>query len=370
MKRKLLSIIATIIVVFSHAQQKINFTEKFKKEHQGKYKIEINEVKELILIMTAITQFGLQNEDMVEQNTAYYKEVLAHFKPFENEDIIKTFDSLLVKSAYNYIFLSGNAISYDFKGDQLKPSPTFIFPATSLAGIKITENPITKYKQKIEDFAKKTKFRQFYKDHKNYYTSLSSDYNKLANLGQQWQWLEKKFDSKINSYTIYCSPLINGLNYTDDFKNNNFTLAYMVLPPIIKDSKMSEKELEIYNTRIMFTEIDHNYVEQPSHNNAAIIDKKFADKKQWLDENIEGVYAYPTPTKVFNEYMTYGAFILYSKDFYDAKTFENTKNGVIQVMKERGFIKMQEFTDKLLLSYAINHDKKIDEWYPEFLNQF
>lgn len=370
MKRKLLSIITTVIVVLSYAQQKVNFTDKFKKEHQGKYKIEINEVKELILIMTAITQSGLDNDDMVEQNTPYYKDVLTHFKKFENESIIKTLDSLLTKSIYNYIFLSGNAISYDFKGDILTENPTYIFPATSLSGIKITENPITKYKQDIEAFAKKTKFRQFYKDHKNYYASISSDYDKLANLGQQWQWLEKKFDSRINSYTIYCSPLINSLNYTDDFKNNNFTLAYMVLPPIIKDQKMSEKDLEVYNTRIMFTEIDHNYVEQPSQNNASTIDKKFDDRKKWINENTEGTYAYPTPIKVFNEYMTYGTYILYSKDHYDANTFEKAKNDVILVMKERGFINMEEFTNKLLVSYSKNQDKKIDMWYPEFLDQF
>ncbi|GGG64753.1 DUF4932 domain-containing protein [Epilithonimonas arachidiradicis] len=370
MTRTIISVLLILICLFSKAQDRINFTEKFKKENQGKYKIEINEAKELIHIMLAITKSGLENNDMIQQEGVYYKDVISYFKPFKDEKIIKTFDSLLVASPYNYIFLTGNGISYDFKGEKLVKNEIFVFPATGVSGIKITENPITTYKKEIEDFAVKSKFREFYKKQKPYYSQIISDYDRKANLGKQWKWLEKNFKTKINSYIIFCSPLINSLNYTGDFDNNNFKLIYMVLPPLDNFEKLSELQNELFNTRVMFTEIDHNYVKAPSIANKEAIDQYFKDRKIWTDENTEGIFAYPNPVKVFDEYMTYGVFVLFCEDNYDQKNFLETKQSIIALMKERGFPKMQEFTDKLLKVRAENRDKKIDDWYPEFLKQF
>ena len=370
MTRTIISVLLILTCLFSKAQDRINFTEKFKKENQGKYKIEINEAKELIHIMLAITKSGLENDDMIQQEGVYYKDVISYFKPFKDEKIIKTFDSLLVASPYNYIFLTGNGISYDFKREKLVKNEIFVFPATGVSGIKITENPITTYKKEIEDFAVKSKFREFYKKQKPYYSQIISDYDRKANLGKQWKWLEKNFKTKINSYIIFCSPLINSLNYTGDFDNNNFKLIYMVLPPLDNFEKLSELQNELFNTRAMVTEIDHNYVKAPSIANKEAIDQCFKDRKIWTDENTEGIFAYPNPVKVFDEYMTYGVFVLFCEDNYDQKNFLETKQSIIALMKERGFPKMQEFTDKLLKVRAENRDKKIDDWYPEFLKQF
>lgn len=89
---KRLTIIFLFITLFSQAQEKVNFSEKFKRQNEGKHKVEINEVKELLQIMIAITPTGLANDDMVQQEGSYYQDVLQHFKKYENEPIIKTVD--------------------------------------------------------------------------------------------------------------------------------------------------------------------------------------------------------------------------------------------------------------------------------------
>lgn len=67
MKRTILAALLAIIPAFLFAQDgDVNFSAAFKKENDGKSKIEINEVKELIHIMVAITQTGLGNDDMVQ----------------------------------------------------------------------------------------------------------------------------------------------------------------------------------------------------------------------------------------------------------------------------------------------------------------
>lgn len=86
---KRLTIIFIFITLFSQAQEKVNFSEKFKRQNEGKYKVEINEVKELLQIMIAITPTGLANDDMVQQQGSYYQDVLQHFKNMKTNLLLK-----------------------------------------------------------------------------------------------------------------------------------------------------------------------------------------------------------------------------------------------------------------------------------------
>lgn len=369
MKTKFLSAFA-LLLSFTISAQKVNFTEEFKKENQGKSTVEVNEVKELLIIMLAITDFGLGNDDMFEQKGDYYQRVLKHFKTYKDEPIIKKMDSLLMKNPLEYIFFTGNAQTYTLKNDILIPSKIYILPADKVANVKIEINPITTYKTEIEAFAKKSHFTDFYKSEKTFYSKIISDYEQFSNLRRQWDWLEKNFEQKINSYIVYTSALINGLNYTGGYENNNFHLIEMVLPTIQKEQGRSEKNNEAFNTRSMFTEIDHNYVEKPSVKYKSELNSTLKDREKWVNTKTYGTEYYPDGFKVFNEYMTYGVFILYAEEIYkgDAKLLQEINNEVNAVMVERGFIKMKEFNEELKNLRNKNKKKKIDQLYPELIN--
>lgn len=368
-------IIAIAFLVFntvcSLAQDgEVNFTKTFQKQNDGKAKVEINEVKELLHIMVALTKFGLGNDDMVQQQGVYYQDVLKHFKPFLNEPILVTFDSLLQESPVYYVFLTGNAISYDFDNDTLKANQVFILPASEVSKFKITENPITTYKKAIEDFARKSTFRQFYDEHRSFYANIIADYEKNANLKKQWKWLEQNFTTRINSYQILCSPLINGLNYTGTLKSGDFKLIQMVLPPIDYNEKWTPEFTEAINTKSIFTEIDHNYVNKPSNDHEKEINEALKERSKWVDTTVYGTEYYQNPLKVFDEYMTFGVFLLYCEDIFKNSTatltaIYNEVNGVMT--KQRGFIKMKEFADYLSTLRKTNKSKKIEELYPPLL---
>ncbi|MBO9202095.1 MULTISPECIES: DUF4932 domain-containing protein [Niastella] len=359
------------ITTFSFAQDgKVNFTKAFQQQNTGRSRVEINEVKELVHIMIAVTKSGLGNDDMVQQEGGYYQDVLKQFKPFQNEPIIVTFDSLLQQNLINYVFLTGNAICYDFNSDTLLANKVFILPADEVSKFKITENPISTYKTAIEDFAKKSAFRQFYAAHQSFYNNIISDYEKNANLGKQWKWLEHNFTTRISSYQVLCSPLINGLNYTGDFKSGEFTLIQMVLPPISHNVKWTTKLTEAINTRSIFTEIDHNYVRKPSDKYVKEINEALKDRAKWVDTKVYGTDYYHNQLKVFNEYMTYGVFLLYCEDVFknDPETLKAVYDDVNGVMvKHRGFIKMKAFASYLTTLRKANKHKKIENLYPTLL---
>jgi len=349
--------------------KEVNFDEKFKTQNQRKAIIEIDEVKELIHIMIAITEAGLENEDMVEQKGVYYKDVLKHFEPYKDDQIILDFDSLMKTNPLNYVFLTGNALSYNFKRNRLVPDNNYLFPAQGVANTTITENPITTYKKDIERFAKKTKFKKFYKQNSNLYSKIISDYNKLANLQEQWNWLEKNFDSRMNNYAIMCSPLIRGLNYTTTYTDNDFTQIMMVLPPIEIIADKTEKENIVFNTRFMFTEIDHNYVSKPTEQHEELINVALQDREKWVDINKEGTEYYPNPVKVFGEYITFATYYLFCIDKFqdDNKTIQYAYDDINSLLQNRGFPKIQEFNDELLRLRKKYPNKKIDDLYPDLI---
>jgi len=350
--------------------KKVNFDDKFKKENQGKSKVTIHEVKELLHIMIAITESGLDNDDMVNQEGEYYKGVIKYFEPFKNEPVILKFDSLMKSNPLNYIFLTGNAISYNFKGKELVKDNNYIFPAQSVSShTVIKENLISVYKKDIEDFSNKSDFRKFYKNSKKYYDKIISDYDKQANISRQWKWLENNFEAKINNYVIMPSPLIGGLNYTTSYKDNDFTQILLVVPPISNSTQLTELENTISNTRNIFTEIDHNYITGPTSKFQDELNEALKNRELWVNTKQEGTEYYPTPSKVFDEYMTWSLYSLYVLDNFQGNqhAFNYIYKDINGVMTERGFPKIKEFNDQLIELRKNNKDKKIEELYPELI---
>lgn len=372
MKNNFLSLLFLIISISANSQElkKVNFDSKFKKENQGKSKTVIHEVKELLHIMIAITELGLENDDMVNQEGEYYKDLIKHFEPFKNEPIIIKYDSLIKSNPLNYIFLTGNAISYNFKGNKLVKDKNYIFPAQSVSShTRITENLITKYKKEIEDFVKKSDFKKFYKNSNKYYSKIIQDYNTQANIQKQWDWLENNFDTKVNNYIIMTSPLIGGLNYTTNFEDNNFNQVFLVIPSISNSEKLTEVENIISSTRPIFTEIDHNYTVVLANKYENDLNEALKNREKWVNTEAIGTEFYPNAKRIFDEYMTWSLYVIYISDIFknNQEAFDYVYNDVNKAMIRRGFPKTKEFTDKLLELRNSNPNKKIKELYPELI---
>lgn len=356
---------------YSQAQEKeVSFHSDYVIQNEGKVKIEINEVQELTYIMLALTQLGLKDSNMVNHQTEYYHEVVEHFKPYANHDIIKKIDSLLDESIIYYIILSSNAYGFKFDGSLLERTGIYNFPAKGVGKFEVKSDPMITYKTDIEDFAYQSGFRKFYQSHKRYYQKVIGDFKKFGAIDKQKRWLEERFDFSINSYLVLTSPLIGGINATSTFEDHSFKETMLVLPVIKDNSEWTPELNEMMNSRVIFTEIDHNYVGPLSAQFRSKIYAVFNKRGIWINKDIPSTAHYPTPTKVFDEYLTWGLFILYCADIFPGNTTMLSKvtDHVNDKMKAKGFPKSKEFNEKLISLYKADRSKKIEAVYNDLLN--
>jgi hypothetical protein len=183
-------------------------------------------------------------------------------------------------------------------------------------------------------------------------------------------WLENQFETQYGNYRITFSPLVGGSHATKRYSDNGFTQTVMFVSKATNSKRYNKALNELLSSRVVFTEIDHNFVNPISDTYDLEIDKAFSNRNIWVNNSNLGAEGYKTPYKVFNEYMTWASFSLYAYDNFiedDVDIFINKMES--QMENRRGFIKFKAFNRKLLSLYKNkSKNKKVFELYSELLN--
>lgn len=321
------------------------FTSTYIQSHKGKYSIEVPEVHELVHTIMALAPVGIRDSNLVDHETDYYQEVMKTFAPYKNHPAVKKVNDLMAAGRYGHLKMDACGYRYDASGLKLLKDPIYNRMNWS------NENFMESLVKDLEDFSRKSKFRTFFASHKNYYRQLITTMEQQTPIRKQWDWLEKRFPNKYDNYRITFSPLVNGYHCTNNFESNNFKQTIMYICGPLVNSPLPEKVKEGYMTRVVFTEIDHNYVNPISEKNIEAISKALADTDKWATKNAQS--GYPNAFAIFNEYMTWAVFSAYAKDEYDAATFEQVNKRVeVQMSEWRGFPKFAAFNQEFLKQYS------------------
>ena len=316
--------------------------------------------------------------NMFDTKIEYYKEVKNYFKPFLNHPALDTINKYITdlqykedlklslfsnQSYYYYYALKMNACAYEFdKNGNIKNNG---FVKEFARGW----NPFDPMKDIaiFEDFAKKSNFRQFYKNHKTYYDDLIKTYNQLNPISKMQNWLDKKFGFGYGSYVVYFSPFVYGSHSTQSVESNGFKQSFMFIAKASMNKEYSAEMNEILQSRVVFTEIDHNYVNPVSDKFLDRINKSFSNREKWAKG--EFTTAYNNSYAVFNEYMTWAVYSLYVNDNYSKKDLEEYLPKVEKQMEDsRGYITFKKFNRALLEKYQENQNIKMTDLYEFILN--
>jgi hypothetical protein len=331
---KYLLTVFLLLNVLSHTSQVKNLpdTSKFT------YSIEVPAVHELIFIIYALTDVGATDSVMIHHNSDYYKKVMNHFGSFREEKIVKSIDKKIRTSynqirmdAANYSINSNNEITKNCKYKNLSWG---------------NKDYIKRYLSDLKTFCVKTGFFEFYKNNSTYYDSLKGLMQKQCAIEKQYLWLEKNFPIHHHSYRIIFSPLSKGKHAT----NVSLEDVVVFVSGPTQNSDLSETLLEARDSRMLFTEIDHNYVNPISDLHQKEIKKAFRNKHGWVRPDVSDDYV--NEYAVFNEYMTWAVYLLYAKDTYSSSDFEVIRKNIEEFMVfQRGFLIFRWFTEQMLELY-------------------
>jgi len=319
-----------------------HFSKAYIRKNKGQFNFEVPEVQELVHIIIALTPKGITDNNMVNHESDYYKEVMAHFGPYKTDSIIAEFEKM-IKGNYSHVKM--DACGFYFDDTKIKKDKMYDRLNWT------SKNFIEPHVKELQEFAEKTGFRAFYKSHQPYYASLIKLINTQIPILQQWSWLEKNFPLKYDNYRITFSPLVNGGHSTNHFEMGDFKQTVMFISGPIEKTIVNEKVTEGLMSRVVFTEIDHNYVNPISDQYLAAIDHAFANREIWAKKG-GPADSYSSLYSVFNEYMTWAVFTLYASDHYNTEDFKRINEDVEKRMTDiRGFSNFRKFNEKMLELY-------------------
>lgn len=330
---------------------------------------EIPMAYELMHIAIALTDtsivsngYNVYNE-VINKNSSYYKEVINHFAPFKNHELIIELNESLRKSASNFVYnvqLGNNLNFYNNSLEKIKIMPWIRRAYINLKSVN---------KKKVEDFARISNFEKFYAQYKEYYNAELKIVQQNSNVNSQQKWLETEFPAKYDNYRIIISPLMGSTHFTQRFKVQGKRKCIMWVASYDGNQQQLDIIEKANYTGIVMTEIDHNYVNPVSDKYKKELKALMGGSYRTNWTNGGPSNSYKTGYSVFNEYMTHAVYLLYTNQLINVSEQLIVENSKIQGMaNRRRFIKFAEFYEQLKRLYqARKPNEEITDLYPKII---
>jgi hypothetical protein len=350
------------------------FDDTYQSNRRGKTVIQIPKVYELINIAMAITSFGIERKNYFYQNSSYYSEVRIWFDQYNNHSLILKLDTVLKKnpSLYSTLKMNGNAFEINENGRIVRSA---VFDRTGY-GYERT-NTLLPYMDLLQSFADESNFLKFYENNEQMYKDQIAFYKDSANIDEMKNWLDNNFpgSNSYDAYNIIFSPLVSRRQSTTWFESNGFReLQPHVNFPYPQDLEslfpLSQAAEFIYRGNIVFTEINHGYINPETDKYADRISKAVSNRDLWVTKGISSNYY--AGHAVFTEYMNWGLISLRIVDYVPKHEQDKLIASIVRKMvKNRDFIKFEEFNTFLIDLYlGRKATSTIADLYPQIIGWF
>jgi hypothetical protein len=353
------------------------FDKAYQAGHKGKTFIEVPEVYELVNIAIAMTPTGIRDKNLVYQKSEYYARVRQWFDKFNDHPLLAELDAALRKDLNVYSTMKMNGYAFEFdKRDRIVQSR--IYDRTGFTGDRA--NFLRPYLTLLQSFSDVTGFRSFYKENSQTYQDQIAFYRDTANLAEMKKWLDKNFpgSNDYDTYKIIFSPLVAYNQSSTWFESNGFkelqphvNFPYpQDLTRNILDGKLSAPAEVIFRGNIVFTEINHGYINPEADKYADRVVKAISNRDHWVDKSKgPGYYA---GIASFNEYMNWALVSLRIADYAPREEQDKMIAAIDRMMTERrGFPQFAAFDKFLIDSYrSRQRGQTLADLYPQIIEWF
>lgn len=350
------------------------FSSDYIGTHRGKTFVEIPAVYELMNIVFALTNKGKTMPGLIYKDTPYYADVLKWFGPYENEPVVKNINAALTESGDTYSALKMDAYAFVFSDSgRISQSPVYDRIGNSPV------NHLRPYINALQTFAEKSDFQNFYKKHQDYYQKLIVAFRDSVGIPSMQNWLNTNFPTtRYDSFKIIFSPLVSNNQSANWFSDNGFREAQAHVNFPFRDKskagKWSEKALLVSDGNLVFTELNHSFInpesEKPQYNKTIL--KAFSNFDTWNEKGKPAAMSYNDAYSSFNEYMNWGLVSLRYIDFAPQEEQAALISSIEKVLVEyRGFRRFGAFNQFLVDLYKKRKPgQTVADLYPAIVTWF
>lgn len=336
-----------------------SFSDRYSNRQKGVYVVENTPLYELVNIVFSITDKGSKDASTFHLNTPYYLEVAKYFEPYRNHPLISQVNKIYYPGCPEYRMFRESAYNYAFVGNRIEVTGPYV-------GFE-EGNTILENKAVWEDFALKSKFQDFYNAHQDYYKQVNERARQLLAVMDMWKWCEQKFPGRYDAYKIVISPLIDGFHSTQRVRSDNFNECLMFIcgAQSLENGNLTEKQLEVSYAALLFTEIDHNYINPISDRYQDQLNNTF-EREGWVSKGSQGE-SYGSGVGFFNEYLTHAVYLLFVEDLHSSDALAYAIKERVDLMSFRGFPRFREFYETLRAVYKGKIKGDLTLAYPELI---
>lgn len=347
------------------------FTEDYIRETRGRIIPVIPEVYELVNVAIALTEVAREDRWLVYKSSDYYSRVMDRFADFVDHPFVLALNGELTRSRNRYASLkmNGYAFRYDDDGEIQRSE---IYDRTGFAGSNV--NDLLPYLDEMRAFSHETRFREFFASERATYDEQVRFYVEEINLNAMKDWLGRQFPD-VDAYDtvrIVFSPLVGGSQSVTWFEQGGFReLQPHVNFPYRRLKDVSPEGEVIYRGNIVFTELNHGYINPTAERFADRVSRAITSLPFWATDRAASNYR--TPMAMFNEYMNWGLVALYSIDRAPAEDHDVLLSRLDRFMGEegRGFLQFAAFRPFLVDLYLNRApDQTVADLYPEIVAWF
>ena len=363
-------------IVGTRATPAATFDAAYRRANRGTTHVEIPEAYELVNVAIAMTPTAVADPGLVYKQGPYYAAVRRWFDPHAGHPAVAMLDSALRQNAGSYFTLkmNGRAFEFDRRGRLVRSR---VYDRTGFAGER--RNALEPFAARLDAFARATGFRAFYARHRPTYAAQVAFYRDTADIAAMRRWLEGQFPGQepYQSYRIVFSPLVAYNQSVTWLESGGFKeLQPHVNFPYAADlarggfaTPLSDSAARVYRGNIVFTEINHGYINPEADRYAARVAQAIADRDHWVDSSKgPGYYG---GNAAFNEYMNWVLVNVRYVDVAPAAERAAMTEAVERMMVRRGFPRFPAFSRFLTARYAARRPgETLASLYPEIIAWF
>jgi hypothetical protein len=339
------------------------FDTVYIQENANKVRVVIPAAYELGQIVYTLSELQNQNYGRSYSKGKYYQEVQEYFSDFADHHILPAVN---YENWTDYWSFRQNSIAYSYKDTKLVNDGVY------RTLWDMGEDEFQLNRKALEDFASLSNFGSFYTAHSDYYAALTAEFSSIVNPDGMRLWLEDNFSARYDSYLIVISPLVGGAHNFAIVSDQNFKEAIITISaPNVFDSKRNDegqvpKEVALKFSRLVFTELDHNYVNPVSERFTTKIKENIGEITRWNESD-----DYTTAFSTFNEYVTWAIFPMYVRSIYGDAYFNEAMSDVNRQMLRRGFVRFPEFSRWLnSADIQLTEGKSLESVFEEIIAWF